>query len=258
MRKVIRLTESDLMMIVKRVIKENDEDMIRIPSMYDGIRMELGKSANPNDIIEMYNELAGGTPLVDYSDGTFYNEGEDEIPLDVIFDELNYAIVGEENGDDYDHLMSQAREFLIEFEYDDPESVYEMSDMEVIKIIKIMDKELYEKIQNIRARDEYGPLIGESDLMRIVKRVINEEEEKDPMDYFHKMGGKISDDIDKIVRRQVDPHEYSTVESYFKRVCKLVWDNLQDKPDLPSKKDFMKFMRKKLFNYIENHMRHLW
>lgn len=140
---------------VKPLINENDEGMIRIPSMYNGIRMELGKSVDPNDIIEMYNELAGGTPLVDYSDGTFHNEEDDEIPLDVIFDELNYAIVGEEDGDDYDYLMSQAREFLIEFGYDDPESVNEMGDMEVIKVIKILDKELYEKIQNIRARPEY-------------------------------------------------------------------------------------------------------
>ena len=57
MKKIIRLTESDLTRIVKRVIKENDEDMIRIPRMYEGVRMELGKRANPQDIIKMYNEL---------------------------------------------------------------------------------------------------------------------------------------------------------------------------------------------------------
>ena len=105
MRKTIKLTEGDLSRIVKLVIKENEEDMIRIPSMYDGVRMELGKRANPQDIIKMYNELVEeGSTLVDYSEygteGMFYNEEGDEIPVDVILDELNYAIVGEE--EDYD------------------------------------------------------------------------------------------------------------------------------------------------------------
>jgi hypothetical protein len=104
MKKIIRLTESDLTKIVKRVIKENEEDMIRIPRKYNGVRMEIGKRANPQDIIEMYNELVEeGTPLVDYSEygteGMFYNEENDEIPVDVILDELNYAIVGEEDED---------------------------------------------------------------------------------------------------------------------------------------------------------------
>lgn len=106
MKRSIRVTESELTSIIKRVIKENDENTIRIPSMYDGVRMELGKRANPQDIIEMYNELVEeGTTLVDYSEygteGMFYNEEGDEIPTDVILDELNYAIVGEED-EDYD------------------------------------------------------------------------------------------------------------------------------------------------------------
>ena len=102
MKKIIRLTESDLTRIVRRVIKENEEGMIRIPRKYNGVRMELGKSAKPQDIIEMYNELVEeGTALVDYSEeGMFYNEDDQEIPTDVILDELNYAIVGEE--EDYD------------------------------------------------------------------------------------------------------------------------------------------------------------
>jgi hypothetical protein len=101
MKKTIRLTESDLTRIVKRVIKENEEDNIHIPRKYNGVRMELGKSANPQDIIEMYNELVEeGTPLVDYTEGMFYNEDDEEIPTDVILDELNYAIVGEEENYD--------------------------------------------------------------------------------------------------------------------------------------------------------------
>jgi hypothetical protein len=105
MKKVIRLTESDLTRIIKRVIKENEEDNIHIPRKYNGVRMELGKSVNPQDIIEMYNELVASegesVPLEKYEDGYFWNEYMDDIMVDVILDELNYAIVGEED-EDYD------------------------------------------------------------------------------------------------------------------------------------------------------------
>ena len=116
MKKVIRLTETDLTRIVKRVIKENEEDMILIPFMYEGVRMEFGEYANPQDIIEMYNELVEeGTPLVDYSEygteGMFYNEEGDEIPVNVILDELNYAIVGKESGEDEIGLWDDEEDF---------------------------------------------------------------------------------------------------------------------------------------------------
>ena len=97
--KKIRLTESDLIKIVKRVIKEN-KDMIRIPREYSGVRMELGTRPTPEDIIDAYNTtVEEGTPLVSYSDGVFYNEDNMEIPVDTVLDELNYAIVGEEEDD---------------------------------------------------------------------------------------------------------------------------------------------------------------
>jgi hypothetical protein len=93
MKKIIRLTESDLTRIVKRVINEN-KDMIRIPSKYDGVRMELGKSVNPQDIIDMYNELVASegdsSRLEKYEDDYFWNDSMDEITVDVILDELNY------------------------------------------------------------------------------------------------------------------------------------------------------------------------
>ena len=97
--KKIRLTESDLIKIVKRVIKEN-KDMIRIPREYSGVRMELGTRPTPEDIMDAYNTtVEEGTPLVSYSDGVFYNEDNMEIPVDTVLDELNYAIVGEEEDD---------------------------------------------------------------------------------------------------------------------------------------------------------------
>ena len=100
MKKVIRLTESDLTRIVKRLINEK-KDMIRISGEYSGAKYVLGSSASPEDIMNAYNdEVEEGTPLVSYSDGVFYNQDDEEIPVDVVLDELNYAISGEE--EDYD------------------------------------------------------------------------------------------------------------------------------------------------------------
>ena len=103
MKKVVKLTERDLTRIVKRIIKENEgENMIRIPKEYSGVVMELGKSSTPEEIMNAYNTtVEEGIPLVSYSDGVFYNEEDMDIPVDVVLDELNYAIVGEE-GFDYE------------------------------------------------------------------------------------------------------------------------------------------------------------
>jgi hypothetical protein len=108
MKKVIRLTEGDLTKIVKRVINEN-RDMINIPLNYSGVIMEFGsEEVDPKDIISLYNEIIEeGTPLVSYSEygteGKFYNEDGDEIPTDVILDELNYEIKGGDVKDEEDY-----------------------------------------------------------------------------------------------------------------------------------------------------------
>ena len=94
-----------------------NESKIHIPMEYKGVKMELSRHnyfieepngdastmADSDDIISLYNELVEeGTPLVSYSEygteGKFYNEDDNEIPTDVILDELNYAIgLGDEN-----------------------------------------------------------------------------------------------------------------------------------------------------------------
>ena len=100
MKKVVRLTESDLTRIVKRVINEK-KDMIRITGDYSGAKHVLGSSASPKDIINVYNDsVEEGTPLNRYSDGVFYNQDGESVPLDVILDELNYAILGYEEGNE--------------------------------------------------------------------------------------------------------------------------------------------------------------
>ena len=79
-----------------------NENQIHIPEEYSGVRMELGESTSPQDIIDLYNNyVEEGVPLVSYSEygteGKFYNEDDDEIPTDVILDELNYSIVGDDS-----------------------------------------------------------------------------------------------------------------------------------------------------------------
>jgi len=162
MKKVVRLTESDLIKIVKRVVKEesspkekgkdlytllhslrnsiNDEDKkealskledvfsivrdmedkpkskrkvnenrheekdIFISKGFKGVRMEFGgESASPSDIIELYNDyVEEGTPLVKYlGRDIFLNANDEEIDKYIVLDELNYAILGEEDEEDY-------------------------------------------------------------------------------------------------------------------------------------------------------------
>ena len=82
--------------------------MIKISKKYSGIIMELGNSVSPEDIIGMYNELVASegesTPLEKYEDECFWNDSMDEIPVDVILDELNYAI-----SDDEDYYYSPVK-----------------------------------------------------------------------------------------------------------------------------------------------------
>ena len=76
---------------------DNNSDKIHIPEAYSGVRMELGEFASPEDIIGAYNStVEEGTPLISYSDGAFYNEDDMDIPVDVVLDELNYAIGNDE------------------------------------------------------------------------------------------------------------------------------------------------------------------
>ena len=93
-------THSD-MEEVTNMSPEDDKNKIHIPIEYSGVIMELGDVVDPNDIISLYNQIVEeGTPLVSYSEygteGKFYNEDDDEIPTDVILDELNYVIGLEE------------------------------------------------------------------------------------------------------------------------------------------------------------------
>ncbi len=89
---------------------EESSDKINIPEELSGVRMELGEFASPQDIIDTYNQIVEEeVPLVSYSeDGFFTNEDDEEIEEFIILDELNYAIVGEEE-DNMGDLPKQKR-----------------------------------------------------------------------------------------------------------------------------------------------------
>ncbi len=100
------------MKYLKRFNENLDEssDKINIPEELSGVRMELGEFASPQDIIDTYNQIVEEeVPLVSYSeDGFFTNEDAEEIEEFIILDELNYAIVGEEE-DNMGDLPKQKR-----------------------------------------------------------------------------------------------------------------------------------------------------
>jgi hypothetical protein len=112
MKKVIRLTESDLMNLINRVIKENrhEEKDIFISKGFKGVRNKVGETASPQSIIELYNEyVEGGTPLVKYlGRDIFLNVNDVEVDKYTVLDELNYVLLGKEDEEEDDNNNRQS------------------------------------------------------------------------------------------------------------------------------------------------------
>ena len=110
MKKVVRLTESDLVKIVKRVIRENkhEDKGIFISKGFKGVRSEFGgeEYVSPQDIIKAYNDtVEEGTPLVEYlGKDMFLNDNDEEVDKYSVLDELNYAILGREEDEEDDYM----------------------------------------------------------------------------------------------------------------------------------------------------------
>jgi len=96
----------------KRKVNENrhEEKDIFISAGFKGVRDEVrdkdnvdGKTSSPDKIIELYNYyVEEGTPLVKYlGRDIFLNADDREIDKYSVIDELNYALVGEEDEEDY-------------------------------------------------------------------------------------------------------------------------------------------------------------
>jgi hypothetical protein len=100
MKKVIRLTESDLVKIVKRVIKENthEEKDIFISAGFKGVRDYVGKTASPQSIIELYNEtVEADAALVKYlGRDIFLNTNDEEVDKYTVLEDLDDALLDDE------------------------------------------------------------------------------------------------------------------------------------------------------------------
>ena len=195
MKRIIRLTESDLTRIVRRVINESEEDMIRIPRKFSGIRSELGSKSSPQDIIDMYNEVVASegesVPLEKYEEGMFYNEDDQEIPTDVILDELNYAIVGEE--EDYDEEdFSSLRN--IEEDDDDDDGGYYTFDFGGPKDSTALISDIVELIENSEDVNDFK--------MKIKKYTKNNQED------FNKLSLVKRDEIDRFINSVITRHDF--------------------------------------------------
>ena len=107
MKKIVKLTESELMNIVKSVIKE-ENNIIKISQRYGHVINEVGTEASPEDIINMWNEyvrpdtLNTSPMLVSYENKKFINEDGESIPVNVILEEINNSLYGEEESYSYE------------------------------------------------------------------------------------------------------------------------------------------------------------
>ena len=107
MSKIIKLTESDIVRIAKRVINERedlDDPHFRlfVPEEYDGAIIELGPHPTPGVVISVYNDIFQGdvSELVDFNKDLFlfYDEYGDEVTPEHIY-ELIDEFVKDENED---------------------------------------------------------------------------------------------------------------------------------------------------------------
>ena len=105
--KIIKLTESDIVRIAKRVISERedlDDPHFRlfVPEEYDGAIIELGPHPTPGVVISVYNDIFQGevSELVDFNKDLFlfYDEYGDEVTPEHIY-ELIDEFVKDENED---------------------------------------------------------------------------------------------------------------------------------------------------------------
>jgi hypothetical protein len=111
MKKVIRLTESDLARIVKRIIKENSNmETINVPRKYKYVIMEVGNNPTIKQIKDLYRKYTEGgdlwepAPLKTYNreEDRFYDEVGDSFSSDKVLNFINYSIQSEKYYDDED------------------------------------------------------------------------------------------------------------------------------------------------------------
>jgi hypothetical protein len=113
MSKIIKLTESDIIRIAKRVISER-EDLndphfrLFVPEEFDGAILELGPHPTPGTIIDVYNDIfqEDVSELVDFNEDLFlfYDAYGDEVTPEHIYELIDEFVKDEDSWDnDYNY-----------------------------------------------------------------------------------------------------------------------------------------------------------
>ena len=82
--------------------KTDKEPQIEIPEELEVLRVEIGKTTTPNQIIKLWNvcvlpdNIEDDSELVEFRDGFFYNKRGEKFPTDSILDEINYSLSDEQ------------------------------------------------------------------------------------------------------------------------------------------------------------------
>jgi hypothetical protein len=91
--------------------------------------------------------------------------------------------------------------------------------------------------------------IKETDLTNVVGKI----KKKDSMEYFENIGNKIQDHVTTAVKWIVDPIRIRDHSNYFKQVINYVWYKLDLDEHEPSKREFVKFMKRDFADQILCH-----
>lgn len=114
MKKIIKLTESDLTNIVKRVIKEKrnfNDPLFRlfVPEEMNDLITQIGPHPTIQRVIDSYNDIMGdkSSPLVNFNEDLFlfYSEDGEKFTPDEVFSELNDEINNYDDFWDYQNLQ---------------------------------------------------------------------------------------------------------------------------------------------------------
>ena len=95
--------------------------------------------------------------------------------------------------------------------------------------------------------------LTETDLTNIVKRVIEENKKEGSMNYFENIGNEIQKSVLDAVKYAVNPIRISNHSNYFKQVVDYVWSDIDHDENTPTKREFVKFMKRDFADQILNH-----
>jgi len=112
--RIIKITESDLTNIVKRVIESKrnfDDPLFRlfVPEEMNDLIIQIGPHPTIQRVIDSYNDIMGdkSSPLVDFNEDLFlfYNEEGEKFTPDEVFSELNNEVNDYDDFWDYQNLQ---------------------------------------------------------------------------------------------------------------------------------------------------------